>query len=109
MKTEESKLHKRNGALLRLWHTLWKLLGKYIHRGTNGNEVIPNDLPKKQPDQHLNPLDQIKEYLLDHGLGRRVHVRFDDGAGDFVVEDDDGAVHAKDYDKAVAVIKRTWL
>ena len=109
MKTKENKLHKCAAALVRQGHAVWKLLGKCVRRRPVGREVIRNDPPMVEPDPYMNPLDRIKEFLLHHALSHQVGVRFDDGAGDFVLEDADGLVHAKDYDKAVAVIQRTWL
>lgn len=70
---------------------------------------MANDVPEDQSDPRMNPLDRIKEYLVHHRLSPRVRVRFENDTGDFVLADDDGAVHAKDYDQAVAMIQRTWL
>ena len=109
MKTNDSYWQKCGSALLRYRHTAWRFFAKHILRRPVDDEVIPGDLPDDQPDPDMNPLDQIKGFLLDHGLSRKVHVRFDNGTDYFVLEDEDGVVHAKDYDKAVAVINRTWL
>lgn len=109
MKTNDSYWQKCNAALLRCRHGAWRFIAKHVLRRPVDNEVAQDDLSDEQPHSTVNPLDRIKGYLLDHGLSRQVQVRFDDGANDFVLEDDDGVVHAKDYDKAVAVIERTWL
>jgi hypothetical protein len=61
------------------------------------------------PGQRLSPLERITEHLQNLGLGQQVHVRYDETNSDFVLEDADGSVHAKDYDKAVVIIERIWL
>ena len=109
MKPNESKLHRCRAALLRQSHAAWKLLGKYLRRRSVGGEVMANDLPKDQSDPPMNPLDRIEEYLRHHRLSPRVRVRFANDTGNLVLEDEDGLLHAKDYDEAVARIKRTWL
>ena len=109
MKTNESKPHNCIVTLLRHGHKVWKLLGKCLHRRKVGGESEPTEALAEQPVRHSNPLDRIKEYLLAHQLSRRVGVRFDADAASFVLEDDDGFVHARDYDEAVALINRMWL
>ena len=95
--------------MLRHGRTARKFLGKFVRHSKNKIEVKANDFRKEQLAQQMNPLDRIGEYLLHQGLSRRVHVRFDSIAGDFVLEDDHGCIHAKNYDGAVAIVERTWL
>jgi hypothetical protein len=109
MKANESKLRRCSTALLRQSQAAWNRLRKLVRRQSVDAEVVANDLPKDQPDPVMNPLDRIEEYLLRHRLSPRVRVRFEIATGHFVLEDDDGAVHAKDYNEAVAMIKRTWF
>ena len=105
----ESKWQRCSAALLRQVHAVRTFLGKYGRGRLVGGEVMANDHPEEQPDPLLNPLDRIEEYLLHHRLSPRVRVRFANDTGDFVLEDADGFVHARDYDEAVATINRTWL
>ncbi len=57
----------------------------------------------------LGPLARIQEHLHLHGLGQQVHARQETVGDGFVLEDDDGFVHAKDYAAAVVMIERIWL
>jgi hypothetical protein len=109
MKSNESKLRRCGAALLRQGHAAWTLLGKYVRRRPVGGEVMGNDLAEEQSDPPMSPLDRIEGYLHLHRLSPRVRVRFANDTGNFVLEDEDGVVHAKDYDEAVATIQRTWL
>jgi hypothetical protein len=61
------------------------------------------------PTPHLSPLERITQHLHVLGLGQQVHVHYDEAGRDYVLEDADGSVHAKDYDKAVVIIERIWL
>ena len=82
---------------------------KSIHRRPDGGAVKLNAVPEEPPAPRLNPLDRITEHLRRCGLGHQVHVRFEAADGDFVLEDADGCVHAKDYAAAVVLIERIWL
>jgi len=95
--------------VIRQARNVWKFLTRLVRRRSDGSEAASNAIPDDQPDQNLNPLDRIKGYLLDHGLSRKVRVRFDNESDNYILEDDDGRVYAKDYDKAVVSIQRTWL
>ena len=108
MKSNESKFQKCHAALLRQGHTAWMLL-RNCGRRPVGGDVISNAVPEEPPVLHLNPLDRIMEHLRRHGLGQQVHVRVEAAGGDFVLEDADGFVHAKDYAEAVVLIERIWL
>ena len=109
MKTNESKFQKFNVALLRQGYTAWMLLRKCAQRRPRRGDVRPNAVPAEPPAPRLNPLDRITEHLRRLGLGQQVHVRFEAAGGDFVLEDADGFVHAKDYDEAAVLIERIWL
>ena len=109
MKSNESKFQKCHAALLRQGHTAWMLLRKCVHRHSRGGDVRPNAVSEEPPATRLNPLDRITEHLRRLGLGQQVRVRFEAAGGDFVLEDGDGFVHAKDYDEAVVLIERIWL
>jgi hypothetical protein len=109
MKTNESKFQKCHAALLRHGHTAWMFLRNCGRRHPIGDDVLSNEVREEPSVQRLNPLDRIREHLRRHGLGQQVHVRIDEAGGGFVLEDDDGLVHAKDYDKAVVMIERIWL
>ncbi len=85
------------------------LLRKFVHRLLTGSEARPYVVLEPPPAQRLSPLERITEHLQLLGLGQQVHVRFDEANRDFVLEDADGSVHAKDYDKAVVIIERIWL
>jgi hypothetical protein len=108
MKTNESRFQKCHAALLRHGHAAWRLL-RNCGRRPVGADVLSNAVPEEPPVRRLNSLDRITEHLRHHGLGQQVRVRFEDASGDFVLEDDDGYVHAKDFDKAVVMIERIWL
>ena len=109
MKTNETKFQKCHAALLRRGHTVWTFLKNCSGRHPLGGDVPSNAAPEEPSVRRLHPVDRIREHLRRHGLGQRVHVRFDEADGDFVLEDADGFVHAKDYDKAVVIIERIWL
>jgi hypothetical protein len=85
------------------------LLRKSVHRLLTGGGTRPDAVPETPPAQRQSPLELITEHLHDLGLGQQVHVRYDETGRDFVLEDADGSVHAKDYDKAVVIIERIWL
>ena len=101
MKSNESKFPKCQAA--------WLLLKNCVHHRPLGGAVRPNGTPVEPPVLRLSPLDRITEHLRRLGLGQQVHVRFETAGGDFVLEDADGFVHAKDYDEAVRLIERIWL
>ena len=109
MKTNESKLQKFHAALLRRCHAAWMPLHNWLYRQPRSDDVKPNATPTEPPTPRLNPLERITEHLRRLGLGQQVHVRFEAGGGDFVLEDADGFVHAKDYAEAVVLIERIWL
>ena len=109
MKTKDSRFQKCHAALLRHGHTAWTFLRNFGRRQPISDDVPSSGAPEEPSVRRLNPLDRIREYLRRQGLGQQVHVRFDEAGGDFVLEDADGYVHAKDYDKAVVIIKRIWL
>jgi hypothetical protein len=109
MKSYKNRFQKCHAALLRQGHTAWMLLRKCFHRRSRSGEARPNTVPDKQPAPCLNPLDRITEHLRHHGLGQQVHARFEATSRDFVLEDADGFVHAKDYAEAVVRIERIWL
>ncbi len=109
MKSNENKFQKCHAALLRTSHTAWMLLRKCAHRKPHHDNVQPNTVPQESPAPCLNPIDHITEHLRRLGLGQQVHVRFEAAGGDFVLEDADGFVHAKDYNEAVVMIERIWL
>ena len=107
MKSNESMLQKCHAALLRHSHSVWMLLRNCIphpHR----DDVRPNAAPTAPPLPRLNPLDRITQHLRRLGLDQ-VHVRFETAGGDFVLEDADGCIHAKNYDEAAVLIERIWL
>jgi len=108
MKSNESLLQKCHAALLRHSHTVWMLLRKSTHRPQRCDNVRPNAVPAEPPAPRLNPLDRITQHLRRLGLDQ-VHVRYEAAGGDFVLEDADGCVHAKNYDEAAALIERIWL
>jgi hypothetical protein len=62
-----------------------------------------------RPAARLSPLERIAEYLRRRGLGQQVQVRYEATGRDYVLEDADGSVHARDYDEAVVLIDRIWL
>lgn len=78
-------------------------------RPLTGFDVAPDAVPEEPSLKHLSSLERITEHLRDHGLGQRVHARVDEAGGGFVLEDADGSVHAKDYNRAVVMIERIWL
>ena len=94
MKNSESKFRQRLNALLRRDHR-------------DGDKL--NAVHEDSAAPRLTPLERISKHLRRLGLAQKVQVRFEATAGDFVLEDADGYVHAKDYDDAVAVIERIWL
>ena len=101
MKSNASKFQKCHAALLRLRNC--------FHRQPASPGVPPTVILEAPPAIPLNPLERITEHLRRLGLGQQVHVRFEAAAGDYILEDADGFLHAKDYDAAVALIERTWL
>jgi len=105
MKINETKFQKCFAAFLRISHTAWMLLKNCIHRNSTNTQVIPT----ATSTQSLSPLERITEYLRLHDLDQQVHVHFDADEDDFILEDDDGYVHAKDYKEAVLKIDRMWL
>jgi hypothetical protein len=109
MKPNESKFQKYHAALLRHRQTAVMLLRECIHGHPIGDDVPSDAVPEELSELSLSPLERITEHLHDLGLGQQVHVRFDEAGRDFVLEDADGSVHAKDYDKAVVIIERIWL
>jgi len=109
MKSNENKFQKCFGTLLRQGHAVWMLLGKCFRCHPRRDDVLPDAVPQEPPAPRLSPLDRITEHLRGLGLGQQVRVRFEPASEDFVLEDADGFVHAKDYDEAVVVIKRIWL
>lgn|GEM_PF-4718180 len=99
MKSNETKLQKWLATLLR---------GGRPAPDSPENSRAP--VEQEPPLSHLvNPLARISEYLSAHGLSPLVRVRFDEAAGDFVLEDDDGCIHAPHYAAAVRIIDRIWL
>ena len=109
MKATESKWQKCNAALLRYAHTTWQFLRYGQRRGPDDNAVQPDAIAAEPAAPRLNSLERITEYLRRRGLGQQVRVRFEAAGPDFVLEDADGFVHAKDYDEAVMLIERIWL
>jgi hypothetical protein len=75
----------------------------------SGSDVQPRVILAEPSPSRLSPLDRITEYLRRRGLGQQVRVRYEAAGRDFVLEDADGSVHAKDYDDAVVLIERIWL
>ena len=71
--------------------------------------VQPRVILTEPSSPRLSPLERITEHLRRRGLGQQVRVRYETAGRDFVLEDADGCVHAKDYDDAVALIERIWL
>ena|ERR1700693_5499391 len=109
LKHNESKFQKYHAALLRHGHTAWTLLRECILGRPIGGDVPSDAVPEEPSVLRLSPLDRIREHLHDLGLGQRVHVRYEAAGGDFVLEDADGFIHARDYDDAVKLIERIWL
>lgn len=109
MKTNQSRFQKCHTAILRHGHAAWMLVRNRVCRRLAGGGVTSNAVTEDAPVLCLNPLDRIKEHLCRLGLGQQVRVRFETASEDFVLEDDDGYVHAKDYAEAVLVIERIWL
>jgi hypothetical protein len=109
MKTNETKFQKCHAALLRHGHTVWRLMRPSVHPQPRGGDARPSVVPAKPPVLRLNPLERITEHLHRCGLGQQVRVRFEAAGGDFVLEDEDGFVHARDFDEAVVLIEQIWL
>lgn len=101
MKMNENKWQKS--------HAAWKLLRQFFHRCPIVDGPLPDDSAAGPPERPVDPLDRIQEHLCRHGLDRQVRVRHETGRGGFVLEDDDGVVHAEDFTAAVAVIDQMWL
>lgn len=94
-------------APVRPGRAAWLLVRWLWHRMT-GRAGLPHEPPPEQPARCPDPLDRIREYLGHRGLDRQVRVRCESAGGGFVLEDDDGCVHANDYDAAVLVIDQIW-
>ena len=109
MKINDRKSEKCRAARPGLGHLLGTLFRKWGGRPPSGSEVRPNAAAEESPKWRLNPLERIRDHLRHVGLGQQVRVRFETAGGDFILEDNDGLVHAKDYDEAVVVIERMWL
>lgn len=101
MKNNENKFQK--------YHAVWMFLRKCLRCHPCAGNVQPNVVSEEPPAPGLSPLDRITEHLHRLGLGQQVHVRYEATGGDFILEDADGLVHAKDYDEAVTRIERIWL
>ena len=101
MKSNANLWWKCRAALVRRWD---RLTGRPAVA-----ELTPGGVADEAPTPRLNPLERITEYLRRRGLGQQVRVHFEATSRDFVLEDADGIVHAKDYDQAVVLIERIWL
>ena len=109
MKLNGSKLQKCQTSLVRYAHTAGRFLRNFGRSRPAPRDVDPHAFADEPPAPRLNPLERITEHLRRLGLGQQVRVRFEAASRDFVLEDADGVVHAKDCDQAVVLIERIWL
>ena len=100
MKTNNSKFQKSQAAPPRHTQSLGTLFRKWFGRPQHDDDVRPSAVPDESPKWRLNPLERIRDL---------VQVRLETAGGDFILEDADGLVHAKDFDEAVMLIERMWL
>lgn len=109
MKSKISKFEMCCAALQLLGCVVWMLLRRCFARASRSDDVQREIFPEMSALPRLSPLDCIAEHLGRLGLGQQVRVRLEIAGEGFILEDNDGLVHAKDYNEALLLIDRIWL